>query len=517
MFVGWIAISYILMPILRRVLRARQLDVTVIRFIELSVNVFLKIMLVISAIDLLGVQVLSFSAFLAAFGIGVGASVSGFIQNFFAGLILVGQKPCKSGDWIDIFGSVSGTLDTIGITHCTLTTPQGTQITVPNSKLVESCVNNYNTCEVMRADIECFVRHTENVQLVRELFFEACALESRIRPEPKPILQVAEIGMQAIKLSMRMYTSQDDYWPVLSAMRELVKQQFERYGLQFQIERRELEFTPGPGIKMLATGSANDEPCPELPREYRTGKPTAEDVAKLHELNTHWDSLIDAIDNAKSRAEEHHKRHQFGKPLKSLRRKFFSYEARVEDSSEEQDDLVDTVRNYSKTALQTEAGEHVHQRDGLLGRRDYERRLKRRASKLRKEGLSSSTSDHLNVPAPTLGVPANVPRASSYHPSTDNELKPPPAVAAAAAAATTTTTSATTSNASTAAAVTLAVPASRSSGMGPVRSAGFHSARHDDGDDSGSGGNDVADIATQAAAVYAVTSGPGVVAATKGK
>jgi small conductance mechanosensitive channel len=511
------------MPILRRVLKARNIDVTVNRFIVLSVNVFLKVMLVISAIDLLGVQVLSFSAFLAAFGIGVGASVSGFIQNFFAGLILVGQQPCKSGDWIDIFGSVSGTLDTIGITHSTLKTPQGTQITVPNIKLIESCVSNYNAYEIMRADIECYIRHTENVQLVRELFFEACALESRIRSEPKPVMQVAEIGMHGIKVSMRMYTSQDDYWPVLSAMRELVKQQFERYGLQFQIERRELEFTPGPGIKMLATGSVDDEPCSDLPRQYRNAKPTADDLSKLHELNTHWDSLIDAIDNARTRAEEHHKRNHFAKPLKSLRRKFlFAQEARVEDSSEEQDDLVDTVLNYSKTALQTEAGEHVHQRDGLLGRRDYERRLKRRASKLRREGLSSSTSDHLNLgatSATTLAVPANAPRASSYHPSTESELKPPPTVVAAAAAATTTTTSATTSNASTAAAVTLAVPAARSSdtGVGPVRSAGFRSARHDAADDSGSGDNDVADIATQAAAVFAVTSGQSVVSGSKGK
>jgi small conductance mechanosensitive channel len=355
LLVGWLVISYILMPILRRVLRAKSFDVTVIRFVELSVNYFLKIMLVISCIDLLGVQVLSFSAFLAAFGIGVGASVSGFIQNFFAGLILVGQKPHKSGDWIEIFDSVSGTLDTVGITHSTLTTPQCTKITVPNSKLVEASVNNYNSSEIMRADIECFVRHTENIKLVRQLFFQACAAESRIRSEPKPVLQVSEINLQAVKLSCRMFTSSGDYWPVMAAMREQLKGQFERYGVQFQIERRELEFTPGPGVKMLGGGGKSADFADY--KDYRTAKPDAEDLSKLEELNTHWDSLLDAIDSARTRAEEHHKHNQFARPIKSLH-KLFS-ETEVADSSEEQDQLVETVVNYSKTALQTE-GRRAH-------------------------------------------------------------------------------------------------------------------------------------------------------------
>jgi small conductance mechanosensitive channel len=533
--VGWLVIGYILMPILRRVLRARDFDVTVIRFIELSANYFLKIMLIISCIDLLGVQVLSFSAFLAAFGIGVGASVSGFIQNFFAGLILVGQKPVKSGDWIDMFNSVSGTLETIGITHTTLSTPQRTKITVPNSKIVEACVNNYNSSEIMRADIECFVRHTENIKLVRQLFFEACAVESRIRSEPKPVLQISEISLQAVKISCRMFTSQEDYWQVISSMREQLKMQFERYGVQFQIERRELEFTPGPGIKML--GGGHTETSGSDYKDYRTAKPAADDLAKLEELNTHWDSLLESIESARARADEHHKRNHFAKPLKSLRRKFFftGKVSQVQDSSEEQDDLVETVVNYSKTALQTEAGEHVHQRDGLLGRRDYERRLKRRASRIRKEPLASSTSDHIatgatTAPAVSLTVPAQPPRAASFHgaTTTTETLQVPTASEAAAATA------------ATAAAAAAGAPASTTplttttTGLASVRTTGFKSAReHIDEDDpdqsagsasggsgdggDGNSGNSGANVAAQAVAVVAATTAFQQATAGKGK
>jgi hypothetical protein len=104
LIVGWLVVSCLVLPLVRRIVRRKHYEKTVASFIELSVGAVLKVLLVIAAIDLLGVQVLSLTAFLAAFGLGIGASLTELIQNFFAGITLVAQRPVKVGDWLEVEG-----------------------------------------------------------------------------------------------------------------------------------------------------------------------------------------------------------------------------------------------------------------------------------------------------------------------------------------------------------------------------------------------------------------------------
>ena len=89
----------------------------------------LKLMLVATAIDMVGVEVLSLAAFLAAFGLGVGASISTLIQNFIAGVIIVVQQPIELGHYVAL-GGTEGTVLKIGMTHTILNTPERIWVTV---------------------------------------------------------------------------------------------------------------------------------------------------------------------------------------------------------------------------------------------------------------------------------------------------------------------------------------------------------------------------------------------------
>jgi small conductance mechanosensitive channel len=333
--VGWLAISLLLF-ILRHVLRARKFDSPVVNFIVMSIGLFLKSMLIISCIDLLGVQVLSFSAFFAAFGIGVGASVSGAIQNFFAGLMLIVHKAHVVGDWVLIDNGIEGEIATIGVTHSSLKTAQNQHITVPNADLIARTVTNFSKEKQMRCDVTCTIRHSEDVDLVRNLFFELCAAHEQVLAMPKPVMRVTEVTSDGLQLSFRAWCLSEDYWPLFSSLREELKVQFECHGVQFQTARIEVESTQ-PG---------------DVVRGYRCARPTAEVLAKLDKLSEMWDVMVDAVDVVKKKAEAHHSRISVRKPLKMLRRKFI---AQASDSSEEASERVERVKNFSKTALQTQA------------------------------------------------------------------------------------------------------------------------------------------------------------------
>jgi len=333
--VGWLAISLLLF-ILRHVLRARKFDSPVVNFIVLSIGLFLKSMLLISCIDLLGVQVLSFSAFFAAFGIGVGASVSGAIQNFFAGLMLIVHKAHVVGDWVVIDSGIEGEIAIIGVTHSSLKTPQNQHITVPNADLISRTVTNFSKEKQLRCDVTCAIRHSEDVDLVRNLFFELCAAHEKVLAMPKPVMRVTDVTSDGLLLSFRAWCMAEDYWPLFSSLREELKVQFECHGVQFQTARIEVESTQ-PG---------------DVVRGYRCARPTAEVLAKLDKLSEMWDVMVDAVDVVKKKAEAHHSRISVRKPLKILRRKFI---AQASDSSEEASERVERVKNFSKTALQTQA------------------------------------------------------------------------------------------------------------------------------------------------------------------
>ncbi len=356
--IGWIVISIVMWIVATVMRRSHQsFDSPVIRFIVNAVGIFLKIMLVVSCIDLLGVQVLSFSAFFAAFGLGIGASISGAMHNFFAGLMLIVQKAHVVGDWIAIDGSVEGEVMRIGVTHSTLKTPQNLHITVPNQSLVSGPITNYNKELQLRCDVEVFIRHSEDVDFVRNLFYEVCASLEPVLALPKPVMRVTDVTANGLKLSLRVWTNTADYWPLFSQMREELKRNFERNNVQFQIDRIEVETTP-----------ATD------PTRYRTGQPTMEELARLEKLSEMWDVMADAIVVVKKKAQDHHNRSIVRKPLKLLRRKFA---AQAADSSEEASEKVDRVLNFSRTALRTAAENSMKMKDEVQGRHSSRRRAKK--------------------------------------------------------------------------------------------------------------------------------------------
>ena len=140
--VGKFLISF-LKKMLARILKRRQMDAGVQSFVRSLVSILLNLLLVVAIVSKLGIETTSFAALLASAGVAIGMALSGNLQNFAGGLIILVFKPYKVGDWIDI-QSVSGTVREIQIFHTILTTADNKVVYIPNGTLSSGTIVNYS-------------------------------------------------------------------------------------------------------------------------------------------------------------------------------------------------------------------------------------------------------------------------------------------------------------------------------------------------------------------------------------
>ena len=134
-----------------RLMDKRKVDISIKTFVKSLVNITLTVLLIISVVGALGVETTSFAALLASAGVAVGMALSGNLQNFAGGLIVLLFKPYKVGDWIESQG-VSGTVKEIQIFHTILTTADNKVIYVPNGAMSSGVVTNYSNQVTRRVE-----------------------------------------------------------------------------------------------------------------------------------------------------------------------------------------------------------------------------------------------------------------------------------------------------------------------------------------------------------------------------
>ena len=166
--VGRLVIN-LLNKLVRKILSKRDIDPSVKTFVGSLVNVSLTILLIISVVGALGVQTTSFAALLASAGVAVGMALSGNLQNFAGGLVILLFKPYKVGDWIETQQGSAGTVKEIQIFHTILTTGDNKLIYIPNGSLSSGVVINYSHQETRRVEWIIGIDYGEDYNKVQQI------------------------------------------------------------------------------------------------------------------------------------------------------------------------------------------------------------------------------------------------------------------------------------------------------------------------------------------------------------
>lgn len=229
--VGRFLIS-LLKKMMTSMMERRKVEATIQSFLHSVVNILLNILLIIAVIGALGINTTSFAALLASAGVAIGMALSGNLQNFAGGLIVLLFKPYKVGDWIEAQG-VSGTVSEIQIMHTLLTTIDNKVVYVPNGAMSSGTIINYSRKDTRRIEWIVGVDYGEDVDKVKSIVNTLIDKDERILKDPAPFIALHALDSSSVNITIRVWVPTKDYWNVYFEMNKNIYDEFNRQGVNF--------------------------------------------------------------------------------------------------------------------------------------------------------------------------------------------------------------------------------------------------------------------------------------------
>ncbi len=220
----------IILKAIGRNMEKRNVDTTLRLFLGSLLSMLLKIMLIVSVISMLGVEMTSFVAILAAVGFAIGMALSGTLQNFAGGAMIVIFKPFKVGDFIDAQG-YTGTVKEIQIFNTILKTPDNKTIIIPNGGLSTSAMTNFSTEPQRRVDFTFGIGYGDDIDKAKKIIEGLIAADNRILKDPVPFIAVSELADSSVNFVVRVWADAGDYWGIHFDLIESVKKAFDKDGI----------------------------------------------------------------------------------------------------------------------------------------------------------------------------------------------------------------------------------------------------------------------------------------------
>lgn len=210
-----------------RMMKKRDVDPSLRTFFRSLVNIFLKAALVISIAGMVGIEMTSFIAILGAAGLAFGLALSGTLQNFAGGAMILIFKPFKVGDVIEAQGH-TGKIKEILIFNTIMLTGDNKTIIIPNGRLATGSMTNYSTEPQRRVDMTFGIGYGDDSEKAKEVLTKLIEADERILKEPAPFVALSELADSSVNFVVRVWALSENYWGIYFDMQEKVYQHLRR-------------------------------------------------------------------------------------------------------------------------------------------------------------------------------------------------------------------------------------------------------------------------------------------------
>jgi len=223
---------HLLNKALGKLMNTRKLDVSVISFLTSLINILLTVVLLITIVNVLGINNSSFLALFASFGIAMGMALSGTMQNFAGGVMILLFRPYKIGDYIQAQGQ-EGTVKSIQIFSTVLTTIDNRTVYVPNGGLSNNIIVNFNNQDTRRIEWTIGVEYGTNYNKAKSVIESVLSSDKRILNDPAPYIALKALSESTVDIVIRVWVKRPDYWDVYYDINEQIYKVFEINGINF--------------------------------------------------------------------------------------------------------------------------------------------------------------------------------------------------------------------------------------------------------------------------------------------
>lgn len=201
-------------------------------FLGSIVSIGLKILLVFTVAGILGIDIGSFVAILAAASFAVGLALQGSLANFASGILIILFRPYKVGDWIQIPDEFFGRVEDIQIFNTILTTPGMKTLIVPNGAVTSGVVTNFSQQGHIRLELTLLMAYEESFPRLRDIILECLKDLDIILNDPEPQVGIESYDTHNIIVAIRPFVAPDDYWLATFAVNERIKKAMSANGIK---------------------------------------------------------------------------------------------------------------------------------------------------------------------------------------------------------------------------------------------------------------------------------------------
>lgn len=230
--------------ILNRIFERKHTEKTLSSFVTSMVTITLTVLLFIITIGTLGINTTSLAALLAAGGMAIGMALSGTVQNFAGGIMILMFKPFKAGDYIEALG-FSGIVNEVNIVSTKLRTFDNKTIILPNGALSNGNIKNYFERKVNRLEWTVNLDYSTDNAKAKEVMMNLLKSDKRILDSATPGASNPFVALNSMKDSsveyvMKGWVNTEDYWDVMYDMNEAIFTELPKQGLSFPFPQMDI-------------------------------------------------------------------------------------------------------------------------------------------------------------------------------------------------------------------------------------------------------------------------------------
>lgn len=239
LILGWIFAAAISRMVRNRIENAKRIDPTVGSFISSMVRWVLIAIVLITVLNIFGIEATSLVAMLGAATLAIGLALQGTLSDLAAGFMIILFRPYRNGQYIAIDGT-SGTVKEINLFFTELATPDNVQIVVPNGKAWGAIITNWSHHATRRVDIVMGIDYSDDMDKALEVMLKMAKADPRVHDDPEPWARVTNLGDSSVDITMRMWADSADYWDLKFEFTKNLKAAFDAAGLSIPFPHRTL-------------------------------------------------------------------------------------------------------------------------------------------------------------------------------------------------------------------------------------------------------------------------------------
>lgn len=219
-----------LTTVIHKIFVKRDVEASLATFLLSLVNISMTFILIIIVISFLGIDTTSFIAIFASAGLAVGMALSGTLQNFAGGVLVLLLKPYRVGDFIEAQGQ-TGTVKAITLFSTVLATPDNKNIILPNGGMSTGIINNYSKENIRRVDWIFGIAYGDDYDKAKATIASLLEADDRVMKDPAYFIALGALADSSVNITVRAWVASEDYWGVFFDMNEKVYKTFPKEGL----------------------------------------------------------------------------------------------------------------------------------------------------------------------------------------------------------------------------------------------------------------------------------------------